>query len=216
MGNSISRNENLSRFETGLSRSGRTPLAIFSKGKHQMKNPLTPGPADDARNDLTPSEYETLVAKIVSGIAVGAPELAAGQINFGARNRVLGASGYRHQIDVSLLLPKQIYIVECKRWLKRIGVQEALILASRGLDILEANPGFQVHAMIASTVRITAGAKLIATKFGVQPEIVKSEFEFGFRIGRRVYHALRSTVVVGDYAEAMVVRAKPDQAPTNE
>ncbi len=65
---------------------------------------------------MTPSEYERLVADIVEGIRAADQRLTQLTIKSGSRNRIQGASGYKHQIDVSLHQdqPKTVYLVECK------------------------------------------------------------------------------------------------------
>ena len=88
---------------------------------------------------LSPADYEKLVADIVLGMRQSAPELAMLSLGAGRANRILGASGYNHQIDVSLTGPGGKFLLECKKWNKRAGVESVLVLAARASDILQAN-----------------------------------------------------------------------------
>lgn len=51
---------------------------------------------------MTPTEYEQLVEEIANGIIKSASDLQNLVVASGRKNRIIGASGYSHQIDVSL------------------------------------------------------------------------------------------------------------------
>jgi hypothetical protein len=104
---------------------------------------------------MTPSEYEIVVANIVSGICRGAENLDGLELAFGRSNRLEGGSGYKHQIDVSLSVGRAIYLIECKRWDDKIGVEEVMVLAARGSDISHLNSAATIKAILASKTGAT-------------------------------------------------------------
>lgn len=155
---------------------------------------------------MTPDEYENVVAAIVGGICHEASDLNDLALGFGRTNRLLGASGYKHQIDVSVSGSRNIYAIECKRWEAKIGVDEVMVLAARGSDILQANVGVAVHPILATRVGATRGAKVLAKHFGVSLEIVQSAQEFGLRIGRHVSVGVAASLSVSDEPFGVVTR----------
>lgn len=142
-------------------------------------------------HQLSPSEYESLVTEITEAIRASAPELRSYSLGYGRENRVEGASGYAHQIDVSLTKQDFIYLVECKRWKRRIGPQAILVLAGRVMDIAKRT-GSQAKGIIVSQDRATIGARQLAGRFNIDIEIVKSSTEFGIRIGKQILVGLQS------------------------
>ena len=155
---------------------------------------------------LSPSEYERLVAEIVDGISQSAPELSALSLGWGRTNKVAGASGYSHQIDVSLVGTGGIFLLECKKWNKRAGVEAVLALVARASDILSANPTCTVVATLVSSVGFTRGAKLVANYYNVKLEHVESAHVYGLQLGRRAQVGVSGGAVLSDYAEAHVYR----------
>lgn len=154
---------------------------------------------------MTPPEYEKVVAEIIRGILSKGDSLKELPIRYGNKNRLIGASGYKHQIDVSFDPSDKLYIVECKRWKKRIGVAEILVLASRARDIENAYPGKVVTAIIASQVGATKGAMLLAKFFKIEISVAKSEYKFGLRLGRSIFLALKESVTIKENASLVVV-----------
>jgi hypothetical protein len=155
---------------------------------------------------MTPVEYESVVSDIVAGICIGVPDLAGMKLGFGRANRLSGASGYKHQIDVSLSGPKEIYLIECKRWKSKIGVAEVMILAARGTDIAQSNDGIIVQAVLASTVGATKGAIKLAKYFRIQLEIVQSAQVFGLRIGKHISVGVADSFPIGDHVSVTVTK----------
>lgn len=155
---------------------------------------------------MTPAEYEQLAADIARSIIEAAPELRDLDCRSGNRNRLRGASGYSHQIDVSLRGAKELYLIECKRWQKRIGVSEILVLAARGSDIAEAVTDLGIKTVIVSTQHASSGAIKLASHFNVNIEIVKSKMEFGMRIGHHIREAVHDRMRISDEMGAIVRR----------
>jgi hypothetical protein len=85
---------------------------------------------------MTPAEYEKLISEI-SHEMTNSPELRAqAKIRFGRENKWTGASGFDHQIDVSMESSTQILLIECKHWPERNIEPEAfLTIWGRVLDI---------------------------------------------------------------------------------
>ncbi len=148
-------------------------------------------------------EYEELVSDIVNGIKQSAFELHELQLGFNSRghlNRILGASGFNHQIDVSLKGTGHIFIFECKHWRKSIGVAEVLILASRKNDIQACYPEREVKASMVSICKPSRNIPGLAKHFGIEIEMVTSGYEYGLRIAARVHQAVVSQMLLTDTA----------------
>lgn len=162
----------------------------------------------------SPSEYEQLVAEIAAGICAGAPKLKGLVPGFGSKNRLVGASGYKHQIDVSLQAGKKIFLIECKRWEKKIGVPEVLILAARVGDIHDAQPGASIQGILASKVGASKNAKTLADYWGIQLEVIRSANEFGLRIGKYAHAAMSDGITFGDQVTATFIEAPNSSSDT--
>ena len=51
------------------------------------------------------AKYEALMSRVAEKVRQGIPELSSSAIRFGRTNYIEGASGYHHQIDVSVAAP---------------------------------------------------------------------------------------------------------------
>jgi hypothetical protein len=152
------------------------------------------------------AEYEYLISEIAKGICQSAPDLQGLTLGTGHKNHILGASGYAHQIDVSLQETGRTFLIECKRWKDRIGVAEVLVLAGRASDIKACHPGCSVTAILVSIYGASRGAQQLARHFGINIEIATSAFEYGLRIGGVVHHAILEEPGLFDHTEATVTR----------
>jgi Restriction endonuclease len=151
-------------------------------------------------------EYEQLVSEIAKDICQTAPELHGLVLGSGRNNRIRGASGYPHQIDVSLQETGRIFLIECKRWKKKIGAAEVLVLAGRVNDIQAYSPEFKVKAILGSMCGASQGARQLAQHFDIDIEIVTSASEFGLRIGRFVHQVVVSQAGFTDSATCTLTR----------
>jgi len=80
-------------------------------------------------------EYEKLVGSISSKLT-NIPELVKRSVlAVGRSNLWEGASGFKHQIDVSLKSEKDILLVECKYWNEPVDASVFLTLFGRIFDI---------------------------------------------------------------------------------
>ena len=162
---------------------------------------------------MTPGQYEQLLAEIADGICRAAPDLQSLVLGSGRNNKIEGASGYGHQIDVSLQDPARLFIIECKYWTDRIGVQEVLVLCARTIDIAGRLKGCSITPILVSVKGASAGAVKLARHFGVTIEIAVSASEFGLRIGKFVTQAVTDRVVMSDHCEATVLRNNVEVPP---
>ena len=122
--------------------------------------------------------YEKLVAQLVSGLLRGAA-MNGHALSSGAKNRVAGLSGYKHQIDLSVAGPGTLYLFELKCLQRSIGVEEVLVLAGRQSDIAAANPSLKVLASMVSLMRPSRNVPALAMQFGFQLEIVENLASYG-------------------------------------
>lgn len=155
---------------------------------------------------LSPTEYEQLVASIVAGMRQSAPELAMLSLRSGRTNRIYGASGYNHQIDVSLTGSAGIFLLECKKWNKRAGVESVLVLAARASDILQARGDMRIIPILVSSIGFTRGAQQIANHYGVRLELVQSPQVFGMQLGARARIGVQDSLIISDHVETRLYR----------
>lgn len=131
---------------------------------------------------ISPSEYEALVAKLVGSIPASA-QIA--QIGSGARNRLRGLSGVGHQVDVSFVdegvNPRRLVIVECKYIDKPIKLEHVKVLKAT-LDELRQgpdNPG-ECRAIMVSRHPLQRGAAEFARFYGIECRKIDDTESFSF------------------------------------
>jgi hypothetical protein len=151
------------------------------------------------------ADYEELFAALVRGLRQGS-SLAHFHQASGTGNRHAGASGYRHQIDLSLASPSDLYLFELKCLNRSIGVEEVLVLASRRADIAAANPGVTVHASMVSLRRPSKNVPRLAGHFQLELAIVEDIHSYGvsFSGSHFVGHVERANAT--DSCDAVVTR----------
>jgi hypothetical protein len=123
----------------------------------------------------------------------------------GSKNRVTGASEYKHQIDVSLKVGEWIVLVECKRWYVRVGVQEVLVLASRAADIGERNPNRKLWISLVSTQGASKNARALARQFNIKLDTVHTPREYAIGLRSQMNIRRQDSVGVGIQEHAEVV-----------
>ena len=159
-----------------------------------------------ASNSSGADEYERLVHQIVEQLCISATSTSLGSLtaSCGRKNRILGASGYPHQIDVSLQDDCRLFLIECKKWKWPIDVSAVLTMSSRKADIAAMYPDLTVIAIIVSSDRPTKGAITLARHFQMELEIVKSANDFGMRLGRYVFHRVAESVRISGWATGTI------------
>lgn len=135
---------------------------------------------------MKPEEYETLVASIAKSVALRVDTLTEGAVRYGRQNHWLGASGFSHQIDVSIRGQSRVLLVECKYWNHRISVEAVLVLQGRLADI-RPTFGLDVEGAIISTIGFQAGAKQVSQYFGIHCDLVRSAEEWGFKYAGNLF-----------------------------
>jgi hypothetical protein len=156
-------------------------------------------------DEMTSNEYEQLVKNLVTLLSEACTMLGTGRVRGGATNRIIGASGFAHQIDVSLELPTHLVLIECKYWSRAVGAEAVLTLASRLQDIRAATSK-DVSASLVSDFGITGGAETLAGYFGVQIDLVAGFDEYALTLLNRHFVSLRDQFTITDSVIADVVK----------
>lgn len=136
---------------------------------------------------MSPSDYEQLVLDLISELTRESTALDRPPANWEHQNKRLGASGFSHQIDVSLKTERLLILIECKYWKDPVDVEPVLVMASRLADLRAANSMLEVEASIVSTKPSTSGAQVFARYFGVQLDVVSTPKEYALRIRDRFF-----------------------------
>jgi hypothetical protein len=155
---------------------------------------------------VTSTEYEQLVAEIANGIIKSSPDLQNLEVGSGRKNKIKGTSGYSHQIDVSLHEQGCLYLIECKRWTRSIGVAEVLVLAGRSNDIATQASSGSIVPIMVSMRKASSGAQKLAKHFGIALEIATSASEFGLRIGWHIHQAMYEGLSISEHSDVEVTR----------
>lgn len=162
---------------------------------------------------LSPDDFEQVVSGIVAGIRLSGSASHGYALGSGRSNRIEGASGYAHQIDVSLSAPSRVFLLECKRYNCRVGVEAVLVLAARASDILEKHQREERQCVVVPILVTTKGATRhalkLATHFGVRVEVVVSAAHYGLKLGHIAAVGLLSALHMTDRVEAEVAPGKP-------
>ena len=153
------------------------------------------------------ADYEEVVAELARRLASGHPGLPSAQISHGGSNRIVGRSGYAHQIDVSICAGGRILLIECKQWRHAVDPEAVLAFSGRVLDIREANPDIEVTGRLVTTVGLSKGARSLAEHHDIGIDTVMSPSEYALRVWNIVGVGLTDGVVLGDSFSAVVVRA---------
>jgi len=151
-------------------------------------------------------EYESLVSSLVTTLVQNTP-LRGHEIGTGRQNRIAGASGYRHQIDLTLRHQHSLFLVETKHWTRSVGVGAILVLASRVEDIRKQLPSTAVQASIVSTKHATRGAKPLAAHFEIKIDVVSSIKEYALQFADQLFIGMHERATATDISDAEVVRA---------
>lgn len=124
-------------------------------------------------------EYERVTSQIVQSIYERVEGIAPEQVNCGKRNRWPGVSGYKHQVDVSVRGPRDLILVECKRWKRKVTVASVLVFFGRIHDIAPTFDG-KIHGVIVTTLGFQSGACTMAEYCDIDLQLIRSANEFGF------------------------------------
>ena len=106
-----------------------------------------------------------------------------------SRSRVAGASGYHHQIDVSVCATNDLTLLECKCWNKKIDPEAVLCLAARVRDIQAGKKPtpVKVTGAIVTKIGLGEGAGTVARYLDVCVYTVRNQHDFGVRLLGDIY-----------------------------
>lgn len=161
---------------------------------------------------MTPSQYEKMLHMIAQSAEREirkTNKFEKFSLGVGASNKIPGASGFHHQIDVSLQSESHLYLFECKLLSRdKVGVELVLALAARLADIKNARRHLEVKATLVSTVGFTKGAEKLAIHFDIGREINRTDGNHGLQVGRYAMNAISDRARLSDRATASVRRKR--------
>lgn len=127
-------------------------------------------------------KYEEFVADLTRLLI---RDRRASEVSSGRRNRLRGAAGVLHQIDVSFLDevtdPPKVVLIECKCLKKTVTLAHAKVLKAT-VDDIATGPalGRSVHGLIVSLKRLQPAAIGYARYYGIQAQCVADGPEYDF------------------------------------
>lgn len=128
------------------------------------------------------AEHERTTARLVRAMVVGFAGQHDTQVAYGHDNLWEGASGFSHQIDVTVEWPgERLILVECKwRSPERSNVvaSDALALLGRLIDIRDRLPHDNVQAMLVTNKPVQEGVETICNYYNIGLNRVDSSKEF--------------------------------------
>jgi hypothetical protein len=150
---------------------------------------------------LSPQEYEELVKKLIDSLLRNNDVLKIENIDYGKGNKIEGASGHKHQIDIAYRDPQNqsLILIECKRWQSKIKIDHVLTFHCRLVDILNRQ-NVTTEGIMVTTVGYQKGAKKYGDKYGIKLGKVKDESEFGIFIRNLGFMGVVDKGVVTDHA----------------
>lgn len=133
-------------------------------------------------------EFEILVEEIAQEIKNFSASLDDAAIRHGAKNRIAGASGFKHQIDVSIEIPmKRLWLVECKRYKSKVALKDMLILIARIDDIRKKrNIDVDVKGVFFTTVGYTWPAKKVGDYNNIELNTIENTKYFAAQLAGNV------------------------------
>jgi hypothetical protein len=147
---------------------------------------------------VNPEQYEQIASRIANSIFEQVEGIKAEQVKYGRRNRWPGASGYPHQIDVSVQAGRNIWIAECKFWNRKLSTESVLTFAAR-CDIRGKLPQeTKLYLSLVTTKGFQSGADVLAKFFEIGPDTVSSVNEFVFKYKQAIAAAVADQVTWRD------------------
>jgi hypothetical protein len=155
---------------------------------------------------MTAAEYETVVRDIAEALVSKATPPGPPEVYCGKAKLWPGASGYAHQIDVSLEGADYIVWIECKKWSSRVEVPAMLTFAARLVDLRAENTGKQCYGFMVTTCGFESGVKTIAVYFDVELYRVQSATDFAMQFRDRALVGASDSGVGMDEVSRVEVR----------
>lgn len=133
---------------------------------------------------LTSDQYEEFIAALIEHIKEVHRDIR--DIGCGRGNKIQGACGVRHQIDVSFVdrdfAQPTLVLIECKRQGKPIDLAQVKVLKATLDDILlSANTPNSVKAIMVATSGARSGAQTFADRYGIRIEHTPHGPNFTFK-----------------------------------
>lgn len=136
---------------------------------------------------LHPKTFEKVTKEIVKEVKKASPNLQKAVINHGTKNRIEGASGFRHQIDVSIeILGEKLFLVECKRYKSKVTLSDMLVLIARIDDICKKKK-IKVIGTFFTTIGYTKPAKKVGSYYNIELNTVKNIKYFAVQVAGNVF-----------------------------
>ena len=134
-----------------------------------------------------PKDYEKLTKAIVGEVKKVSPNLEKAVINHGTKNKIEGASGFSHQIDVSIEIPNEkLFLIECKRYRSKVRLSDMLILIARIDDICK-NKKTKVIGIFFTTMGYTKPARKIGNYYNIELNTVKNIEHFAVQVAGNLF-----------------------------
>jgi len=146
-------------------------------------------------------EFEDLTKKIVDEIKRISSNYENAVIKAGVRNRIEGASGFKHQIDVSIEINndncKKLLLIECKHYAAKVALNDMLILIAR-IDDIKRNRKIDVRGIFFTTKGYTWPAKKIGESYKIDLNTAKDIKSFAVTINKNLYIKAEPFVINGE------------------
>jgi hypothetical protein len=157
---------------------------------------------------MSPKLYEEACWSVIAGLRDHFPCIQEYEVAAGAKNRLRGASGAMHQIDVSLRSATRLILIECKCLNRPVSQEAVLVLMGRLQDIRDANPDLSVQASLVSTKAVTGGARTLAKQYGIELDVMHNAQEYCIRLNQYVFPSVVMRAKWAGSATPTVTRAK--------
>lgn len=136
---------------------------------------------------MNASIYERLTKEIVDEVMKASPNLQGANRGHGPRNRIEGASGFKHQIDVSIeIAGGKIVLVECKCYKSLVTVSDMLILVAR-IDDIRKKRNEQVSGCFFTTKGYTKPAEQVGIFYGIELNTFSDVSAFAVHVARNTF-----------------------------
>lgn len=157
-------------------------------------------------------EYEKFIASLVKDIS--ATHRKTEFLDSGAKCRLKGNLGQKHQIDVAFIdrtfSPPKLVLIECKLINPkkyRVGPEVVKILYFNGLDLCGYRDTDSCLLIICSTSKLTTGAQRLAEALKIRYEHVSNTADFTFRYEDIAFNGVGDGFGIGDDVTCEVRRA---------
>jgi hypothetical protein len=138
---------------------------------------------------MSPSEYEALVNTVAYKMTNISVLRTLGNPKSGQSNKWKGASGFCHQIDVSLENDQHVLLIECKQWKENVKPEAFLVLMARVIDIStgpEAG-GRRIRGALVTCSGVTSGVNKLVEYYHEKVSLFEVSSDGEFKIIRHTY-----------------------------